>query len=89
MLFRFADSSQKKIVKYSLYLQSIVCIGVMCFLSFPEGLFVGFAALIALIYYFYQSKKIFGGVTGDTSGYFVLLCEAYMIIIAACIDIIR
>ena len=81
-LYLFADSSQKRIVKGSLYLQSAVCIGFMLFWSTSAGLVVAAAAILALIYYFYRSKKEFGGITGDTAGYFVLICEVCMIVAA-------
>lgn len=82
MLFRFAGPSQKNIVKGSLYLQTIACIGWMLSLSAPAGLLVPAAAMLALVYYFYRSKKEFGGATGDTSGYFVVLCEGCMVVAA-------
>lgn len=88
MLFTFADSSHKKIVKGSLYLQSIICIGFMLFCSFPAGLLVPLAAVTFLVYYFYRSKKEFGGVTGDTAGWFGVLCEGCIVVTAALINIL-
>ncbi|MDE7283852.1 MAG: adenosylcobinamide-GDP ribazoletransferase, partial [Lachnospiraceae bacterium] len=44
-------------------------------------------AVSALVYYFYRSKKEFGGITGDTAGCFVLLCEECIVVAAASIDI--
>ncbi|MBD5517242.1 MAG: adenosylcobinamide-GDP ribazoletransferase, partial [Lachnospiraceae bacterium] len=79
----FADCSQKNIVKVFLYLQSAVCIGSMLYWSLSAGLLVTGAAVLALIYYFYRSRKEFGGVTGDTAGYFILLCEGWMAVAAA------
>ena len=79
----FADCSQKNIVKASLYLQSAVCIGGMLYLSLSTGLFVAGAAILSLLYYYYRSRKELGGVTGDTAGYFVLLCEGWMAVAAA------
>ncbi|MDE5778145.1 MAG: adenosylcobinamide-GDP ribazoletransferase, partial [Lachnospiraceae bacterium] len=87
MLYTFTDSSHKKIVKGSLFLQSAVCIGLMCFWSFPVGLTVVAAAVLAFLYYFYRSRKEFGGITGDTAGYFVLLCEVCIVVAAAFINI--
>ena len=87
MLYTFADSSHKKIVKGSLLLQSAVCIGLMCFWSLSAGLIVAAAAVLAFVYYFYRSRKEFGGITGDTAGYFVLLCEGCIVAAAAFIDV--
>ena len=85
----FADSSQKRIVKGSLYLQSAVCIGFMLFWSLSAGLAVAAAAMLAFIYYFCRSKKEFGGITGDTSGYFILNCEICMIVATAVLEVWR
>lgn len=78
----FADNSRKNVVKLFLYLQSIACIIIMCSFSF-YALFIIAAAFLAFMYYYFRTKKELGGVTGDTSGYFILLCEICMIVIAA------
>lgn len=80
MLYLFSDSSHKRIVKGSLYLQSAVCVGGMLFWSFGAGIIVTITSLVVLVCYDYRSRKAFGGITGDTSGYFVLVCEVYIII---------
>lgn len=87
MLYTFADSSHKKIVKGSLYLQSAVCIGVMLYFSVFAALLVTVAAISFLVYYFYRSKKEFGGVTGDTAGWFGVLCEGCIVVVVALISI--
>ena len=38
-------------------------------------------------YYYYRCKKELGGITGDTAGYFVVLCEGCMVIAAAIVNI--
>ena len=65
----------------------MACIGFMIRCSFFAGMIVAATALFALSYYFYHSRKEFGGITGDTAGYFVLLCEGCMIIAAAFIEV--
>lgn len=87
MLYAFTDSSHKKIVKCSLYIQSALCIGLMCYWSFPAGLIAAAAAVLALVYYFYKSRKEFGGVSGDTAGYFILLSEGCIMAVVAVINI--
>lgn len=86
MLCFFADSSQKTVVKWSLYLQGIACICFMFWQSLYAGVIVS-AAFLAFAYYRYRAKKDLGGITGDTAGYFVLICEAGMMIAAAVIDV--
>lgn len=87
-LYLFADCSQKKIVKASLYVQSLVCIAFMVYCSVPAGLIVPASAFLSLVYYYRYSRKEFGGVTGDTAGYFVLICEESMMVAAAVIGIL-
>lgn len=82
-LYLFADSSHKKIVKGSLYAQSAVCIGLMISWSLPVGILAAAAAFLSFLYYFYRSKKEFGGITGDTAGYFILLCEGCVAVATA------
>jgi len=33
------------------------------------------AAVLSFVWYKYKSYKEFGGITGDTAGYFVVICE--------------
>lgn len=87
MLYRFADSSQKNIVKGSLYLQGICCICFMLWQSLWAGVVIG-AAFISFLYYYRRANKEFGGITGDTAGFFVVLCEGNMILAAAVINIL-
>lgn len=87
MLYQFADSSQKKAVKWSLYLQSVFCIGLMLRQS-VWAWFVVAAALLAFTYYRYRAGKELGGITGDTAGFFVLICEGSMMAAAAVAEIL-
>ena len=87
MLCLFADSSQKTAVKWSLYLQGIVCICFMLWQSLYAVAVVA-AALLAFAYYYDRTKRELGGITGDTAGYFVLICEAGMMIAAAVINVL-
>ena len=88
MLYLFASSSQKVIVKWSLYLQGVACICFMLCQSLYAGILVAAAAFLAFVYYYHRTKKELGGITGDTAGYFVLICEASMMIVAAGINVL-
>ena len=88
ILYLFASSSQKAIVKWSLYLQGISCICFMLRQSLYAGILVVAAAFLVFLYYYYRTKKEFGGITGDTAGYFVLICEACMMITVAGINLL-
>lgn len=86
MLYHFADSSRKSTVKGSLYLQGVCCIGFMLWQS-PGAAAVAGAALVCFFYYYWRSKKEFGGITGDTAGFFILVCEGSMMLVAAVMEI--
>lgn len=85
-LSTFSGSAQKNTVKISLCLQGAVCVALMLRWSVRAGACVSAAAFAALIYYYFQCKKEFGGITGDTAGYFVLLSEGWMLGMAAAIN---
>lgn len=87
MLSFFAGSSRKATVRRWLYLQGILCIGFMLRQSVYAGAVIA-AAMLAFAYYAYRSKKELGGITGDTAGYFVLICEAGMMGAAAAVNLL-
>ena len=83
LLFLFASNAQKNIVKVSLYLQSLLCIGFMIYHSIVAGSIVAMVAIGSFVYYYLRTKKEFGGITGDTAGYFVLICEGSIMVASA------
>lgn len=83
MLYLFADSAQKRIVKISLFGQLVLCIALLLFLSVQAGAFVIAAAGLSFAYYRSRSYREFGGITGDLAGWFVTLCEGAMAVAAA------
>lgn len=82
LLRSFADNAEKKKVLTALLLQLILVMAGMLLLSWCIALFVLVGVAGAFVYYKYRSYKEFGGITGDTAGYFVLLCEAVIVIAA-------
>ena len=88
LLYSFANKAGKNTVKISLYLQGTLCVLFMLWSSLFGGMIVAVAALGAFTYYYYRSKKELGGITGDTAGYFVLLCECSMLVAAAVINVV-
>ena len=86
MLFLFVNHARKNIVRVLLCLQSVLCIGLMLFWSFYAGILVTLVALSVFACYAHQCKKALGGITGDTSGYFILICEVCMVTAAAVLN---
>lgn len=87
MLYLSADSSQKNIVRGTLYLQGIMCIGFMLWCSLYAGGIAVATALCTFVYYYYRCQKELGGITGDTAGWFVLICEGSIMTAMALINI--
>ena len=88
MLYLFASSSQKKIVKWTLYLQGAACICFLLWQSVCAGIIVTVTALLTFAYYHYHTRKELGGITGDTAGYFVLICEESVVVVSAVMNIL-
>lgn len=89
MLYAFADKSHKRIVKGVLYLEGAVCVGFMLACSLAAGILVSAAAFLVLVFYYRRCRKELGGITGDTAGYFVLVCEVSMAVTAAAVNVAR
>ncbi len=75
LLYQFSSTAHRQTVRAVLV---IVLAG--CFLSavliHPViGSAMSLAAMWVWTYYYYMSKKQFGGITGDLAGYFLCLCE--------------
>lgn len=88
LLYFFASKAEKNLIKRVLYLQGSMCVLFMMWCSIFAGMLVIATALCAFTYYYYRSKKELGGITGDTAGYFVLLCECSMLVIVAVINVV-
>lgn len=76
LLYTFASGVQKEKVKRGLYLQLILCMALMIIISKEYGVAAIIASLLSFLYFKKKSYKEFGGITGDTAGFFVTVCEA-------------
>lgn len=83
----FADNAHRRAVKGALYLQSACCAGFMLLQSF-WAVPVIMAAFLSFIYYRCRAEKEFGGITGDTAGFFVVICEGSMMAAAAAVSVL-
>lgn len=71
----FSDQKQKRTVGIVMLFYVIVCAALMCCQEPVYGSIGVLGALVSFGYYYYMSKKHFGGITRDVSGYFVQVCE--------------
>lgn len=74
-LFTLSSSAHKSVVKVILILlivlASLICITISPIMGVLEVLL----CFWIWTYYYYMSKREFGGITGDLAGYFISLCE--------------
>ena len=89
MLHYFADNAHRQKVKWLLILQSVICVVYILNQSLVWGSLVIVTAMVVFTYYYWKAKKELGGITGDTAGYFVVLCEGSMMVITALINCLR
>ena len=80
----FASGADKKTTR-NLLIALDVCVSLLLlaysiFDDTPEGVAVVVAAHGTFGYYYYLSKKYFGGITGDLAGWFLQKCELFMVI---------
>ncbi len=88
MLFESANNAHKRNVKIALFVQLFACMAFMIWLEPLTGSVLVITALLSFAFYRWKSYKEFGGITGDTAGYFVLICECAMCVAAAIISIL-
>ena len=69
------DAKTKKILIVTMAVYVVVCAVLMCYLEPLYGSVGVFGAAISYAYYYYVSKKHFGGITRAVTGYFIQICE--------------
>ena len=88
LVHTFDEVSRTRIVRNILWIQCIACIVFMLVQSFAVGAILTGVALLVFWYYNWKTQKELGGITGDTAGYFVTICEGSMAVLAAFICIL-
>lgn len=76
LLYTFASGAQKKRVRLALYVQLTGCIVLMVAVSGIYGIVAAVTGVLCFFYFKWKSYRELGGITGDTAGWFVTVCEA-------------
>ncbi len=72
-----------------LSLQAILCAVFMCMMNFMAGITCMIVLFIDCIWYKRKCIKEFGGVSGDTAGFFVVTCEIVVLVTLAVLSVIN
>ena len=75
MLCAYTKDADRSKATAATLLTALLCGGLLLFLSLKAGLCILLFVLLTLLFYRRLAMKEFGGVTGDTSGFFLQLCE--------------
>ena len=82
LLQEFSVPAHKKITIAALAaIITLICL-VMLLNNIFTGIFAIVGAALCFVYYRISSYKIFGGITGDLAGWFLQLCEIFMLAFA-------
>ncbi len=73
----------KAVVKVGLWIQLAAAMGSLIYVNLIRAVILLSAFLASVLWYRYQSKRHFGGVTGDTAGRFVVSSETFATLMLA------
>lgn len=85
----FSQNADKKYAKCGLLLQIILCIILMLWRDPLGGGGAVLAALLCFFYYASLAKRKFGGITGDLAGWFLQLCELFLLIFVVLVQVLE
>ena len=71
----FVSAAHKKVVGLVSAIYIVICAGLMCYLEPMYGSIGVLGAALSFAYYYYTSKKHFGGITRAVGGFFIQVCE--------------
>jgi adenosylcobinamide-GDP ribazoletransferase len=80
MLAKTAETAQKN-VKYILYLEAVVCTAVVACFDYCLALLVLCVCVFGYEIYKKTMEKYFGGITGDTAGFYLQMTEIVMLLV--------
>ena len=75
----FSDAAQKNIVKITMIFYISVCILIMLYIDLILGSVCVISSILMFIYYKHMSIRKFSGITGDLAGYFLQMCELFIL----------
>lgn len=79
----FSRKAEDRLVRITLIIYLIFLFGGAVYIRPVWGVAVCATAVLVFMFYRYKAMKYFGGTTGDLSGYFLCLCEVWMVLVLA------
>lgn len=86
LLYAFSSTAHRKVIGVSLVGIIILCCGLITMIYLQVGVSLTITTFICFLYYRYISYKEFGGITGDLAGFFLQICELFLIVITVLVD---
>lgn len=84
----FADAADRRVYRI-LLMELIVMLLVLLYMDPLLGAAAMVSAMLVFLYYWFMSQQSFGGTTGDLAGYFLSLCELWMLILVTIVSLLR
>ena len=78
--YAFASKSEKQVFRIFLSLILVLCFGTCIMFSTIMGLLEALLCMWIWTFYYYMSKKCFGGITAELTGFFIALCELAVVL---------
>lgn len=75
MLCAYTQNADRKKATFATLTTTVFCGIILILLSLKAGFCIIFGAIVCSLFYRNLTLKEFGGVTGDTSGFFLQICE--------------
>lgn len=78
--YAFASKSEKQVFRIFLSLILFLCFGTCIMFSTIMGMLEALVCMWIWTFYYYMSKKCFGGITAELTGFFTALCELAVVL---------
>lgn len=84
----FSRKAQDTTVRNTLIVYLVLLAALMLLIQPVWGAVTFVTAVLVFLFYKHKAMKYFGGTTGDLSGYFLCLCEAWMVLVQAVLTVV-
>ncbi len=78
--YTFVSKSEKQVFRIFLGLILVLCFGTCIMFSAIMGMLEALLCMWIWTFYYYMSKKCFGGITAELTGFFMALCEIAVVL---------